>query len=151
LAVTPQVVERVRTEGGRMLYTRSRQSLGRIVESRYVAMMNAMLQETLRSGTGRRAELPTWPAAGKTGTSQDFRDAWFVGYSGHLVAGVWLGNDDSSPTKKASGGGLPADIWSRFMRAAHRGVPVVGLPGIGGGIASASAWHADAPAPGDLH
>jgi penicillin-binding protein 1A len=100
-------------------------------------MMNAMLQETLVSGTARKAELPGWPAAGKTGTSQDFRDAWFVGYTGHLIAGVWLGNDDSSPMKKTTGGGLPVDIWSRFMRTAHQGVPVAALPGTGGGFMTA--------------
>ena len=64
----------------------------------------------------RKAELPGWPAAGKTGTSQDFRDAWFIGYTANLVTGVWLGNDDNSPTKKATGGGLPVEVWTRFMR-----------------------------------
>ncbi|MGH6795883.1 MAG: penicillin-binding protein, partial [Methylocella sp.] len=73
--------------------------------------------------------VPGWQAAGKTGTSQDWRDAWFIGYTSHLVAGVWLGNDDNSPTKKASGGNLPVEIWSRFMRAAHQGVPPQPLPG----------------------
>ena len=67
-------------------------------------------------------------AAGKTGTSQDFRDAWFIGYTANLVTGVWLGNDDNSPTKKATGGGLPVEVWTRFMRAAHQGVPVAALP-----------------------
>src|SRR5262249_26892534 len=79
-----------------------------------------------------KAELPGWPAAGKTGTSQDFRDAWFVGYTAHLVTGVWLGNDDSSPTRKATGGGLPVEIWSRFMKSAHQNVAVAGLPGLSG-------------------
>jgi penicillin-binding protein 1A len=87
----------------------------------------------LLSGTARKAELPGWPAAGKTGTSQDFRDAWFVGYTSHLVAGVWLGNDDSSPTRKMTGGGLPVEIWSRLMKTGHQGVPVAGLPGLSGG------------------
>jgi penicillin-binding protein 1A len=72
--------------------------------------------------------LPGWQAAGKTGTSQDWRDAWFVGYTSHLVTGVWLGNDDGEPTKHVSGGSLPVDIWSRFMRAAHQGVPIAALP-----------------------
>ena len=80
-----------------------------------------MMQETLLTGTARKAELPGWQAAGKTGTSQDWRDAWFVGYTSYLVAGVWLGNDDDSPTKKVSGGNLPVEIWSRFMKAAHEG------------------------------
>lgn len=137
MAVTPHIVRRVKTAGGRLLYERAPDQLGRIVEPGIVAMMNSMMQETLVSGTARRAELPGWPAAGKTGTSQDFRDAWFVGYTGHLVAGVWLGNDDSSPMKKATGGGLPVDIWSRFMRAAHQGVPVAALPGAGGGFMTA--------------
>ena len=132
-AVTPHVVERVRTAGGKLLYQRTPQNLGRIIEPRYVAMMNAMMQETLLTGTARKAELAGWPAAGKTGTSQDFRDAWFIGYTGHLVTGVWLGNDDSSPTRKTTGGGLPVEIWSRFMKAAHQGVPVAGLPGLSSG------------------
>jgi penicillin-binding protein 1A len=137
MAVTPHIVRRVKTAGGRLLYERKPYRLGRIVEPGIVAMMNAMLQETLVSGTARQAELPGWPAAGKTGTSQDFRDAWFVGYTGHLIAGVWLGNDDSSPMKKTTGGGLPVDIWSRFMRTAHQGVPVAALPGTGGGFMTA--------------
>jgi penicillin-binding protein 1A len=92
-------------------------------------MMNSMMQETLLSGTARKAEIPGWMAAGKTGTSQDFRDAWFIGYTADLVTGVWLGNDDNSPTRKATGGGLPVEVWTRFMRAAHQGVPVAALPG----------------------
>jgi penicillin-binding protein 1A len=95
--------------------------------------MNRMMQETLVSGTARKAEIPGWMAAGKTGTSQDFRDAWFIGYTANLVTGVWLGNDDNSPTKKATGGGLPVEVWTRFMRAAHQGVPVAALPGSQGG------------------
>jgi penicillin-binding protein 1A len=94
-------------------------------------MMNAMMQETIISGTARKAEIPGWTAAGKTGTSQDFRDAWFIGFTGRLVTGVWLGNDDNSPTKKATGGGLPVEVWTRFMRAAHQGQPPLPLPGAG--------------------
>ena len=94
-------------------------------------MMNTMMQETIISGTARKAEIPGWTAAGKTGTSQDFRDAWFIGFTGNLVTGVWLGNDDNSPTKKATGGGLPVEVWTRFMRAAHQGQPPLPLPGAG--------------------
>jgi penicillin-binding protein 1A len=131
-AVTPHVVARVRNAAGKTIYRRNTENLGRIVDLRHVGMMNAMLQETLLTGTARKAELPGWQAAGKTGTSQDFRDAWFIGYTGHLVAGVWLGNDDNSPTKKMTGGGLPVDIWSRFMKAAHTGIPALDLPGVAG-------------------
>ena len=144
-AITPHVVERVRAADGTALYTRMPDGLGRIIDGRYVAMMNTMMQETLLTGTARKAELPGWPAAGKTGTSQDFRDAWFVGYTAHLVTGVWLGNDDGSPTHKTTGGGPPVDIWSRVMKTAHQGVPVVGLPGLTGGVPVA-----DALPPGDI-
>jgi penicillin-binding protein 1A len=131
-AVMPHVIERVSGSAGKVLYTRSEQQLGRIIEARYVAMMNTMMQETLTIGTAHKAALPGWPAAGKTGTSQDFRDAWFIGYTSYLVTAVWLGNDDGSPTKKVTGGSLPVEIWSRFMRDAHQGVPVAGLPGSSG-------------------
>jgi len=131
-AVAAHVVERVRAADGKILYARAPQALGRIVEARYVAMMNTMLHETLVSGTARRADLPGWPAAGKTGTSQDYRDAWFIGYTAHLVTGVWLGNDDNSPTRKAVGGGLPVEIWSRFMKTAHQSLAASPLPGLGG-------------------
>jgi penicillin-binding protein 1A len=127
-AVSPHVVTRIRTDKGKLLYVRPADPLARVVEPRYVAMMNAMMMETLISGTARKAEIPGWTAAGKTGTSQDFRDAWFIGYTANLVTGVWLGNDDNSPTKKATGGGLPVEVWSRFMRTAHQGVPVASLP-----------------------
>ncbi len=139
MAIVPHVVESVRLRDDRkILYRRVPQSLGQIVEPRYIGMMNAMMQETLLSGTARKADLAGRPAAGKTGTSQDFRDGWFVGYTAQLVAGVWLGNDDSSPTKKMTGGGLPADIWARFMKAAHRNVAVASLPGFSGGFFNAS-------------
>jgi penicillin-binding protein 1A len=145
MAVTPYVVERVRSVDGKALYRRENRSLGRIVDERHVAMMNAMLRETLHSGTAHKADFSGWPAAGKTGTSQDFRDAWFIGYTAHLVTGVWLGNDDNSPTKKTTGGGLPVDIWSRFMKAAHQGIAVAELPGLRGIFASASAAASGRP------
>jgi len=128
LGVSPHVVTKIRTTDGKILYMRPADQLGEVIDPHYVAMMNTMMQETLLSGTAHKAELPGWMAAGKTGTSQDFRDAWFIGYTANLVTGVWLGNDDSSPTKKATGGGLPVEIWTRFMKAAHQGVAPVPLP-----------------------
>lgn len=128
LAVAPHVVTRIRTLSGKLLYMRQPEERNQVVDPRHVGMMNTMMRETLISGTAKKAEIPGWPAAGKTGTSQDYRDAWFIGYTANLVTGVWLGNDDNSPTKKATGGGLPVEVWSRFMRAAHEGVPVAALP-----------------------
>jgi penicillin-binding protein 1A len=147
LAVAPHVVERIRSTDGKTLYARATQTLGRIVDPRTIGMMNTMMRETLTSGTARRADLPGWLAAGKTGTSQDFRDAWFIGYTSRLVTGVWLGNDDNSPTKKAVGGGLPVEIWSRFMRTAHQGIAPSGLPGLieGGWFTPPAPVQAQAP------
>jgi penicillin-binding protein 1A len=132
MAITPHVVTKVRSANGRTLYHGTSPFFGRIIDARYVGMMNAMMQETLLTGTAKTAALPNWPAAGKTGTSQDFRDAWFIGYTSHLVTGVWLGNDDSSPTKKTTGGGLPVEIWSRFMKVAHQNISPAELPGVSG-------------------
>jgi penicillin-binding protein 1A len=129
IGVQPHIVQRVKTARGKLLYQRKGSSNGRVVDPTYLAMMNRMMMETLLTGTARKGELPGWEAAGKTGTSQDFRDAWFIGYTSQLVAGVWLGNDDSSATKKATGGNLPVEIWSRFMQAAHRGLPPQPLTG----------------------
>ena len=128
--VAPHVVNKIRTvEGNKVLYARPADQLAQVIEPRHVAMMNTMMQETLLSGTARKAEIPGWSAAGKTGTSQDFRDAWFIGYTANLVTGVWLGNDDNSPTKKATGGGLPVEVWTRFMKTAHEGVRGGGVAG----------------------
>jgi penicillin-binding protein 1A len=94
-------------------------------------MMNAMMSKTLTEGTARAAAFDH-PAAGKTGTSQKSRDAWFVGYTANLTTGVWFGNDDGSPTNKVTGGSLPAKAWRAFMVEAHQGVPVAQLPGLHG-------------------
>lgn len=120
IGVQPHIILRVHTADGRLLYQRKGASYGRVIDPRYVAMMDTMMQETLLTGTARKADLPGWQAAGKTGTSQDYRDAWFVGFTSHLITAVWIGNDDNSPTKKASGSNLPVDIWSRYMREAHK-------------------------------
>ncbi len=147
--VAPHVVNRIRTvEGNKVLYARPADQLGQAIDPRHAAMMNSMMQETLLSGTARKAEIPGWAAAGKTGTSQDFRDAWFIGYTANLVTGVWLGNDDNSPTKKATGGGLPVEVWTRFMKTAHQGIPVAALPGAqAGGLFSNFAQANSQPTP----
>ena len=145
-ALIPRVIERITATNGKLLYARNIQQFGRIIEARNVAMMNSMMAETLTIGTAQRAALPGWPAAGKTGTSQDFRDAWFIGYTAHLVTGVWLGNDDGTPTRHVTGGSLPVEVWSRFMRGAHQGVPVASLPGASWGNVFSGLFGGDSSA-----
>ena len=130
--VWPYGIEEIRDTEGQVLYRRAGSGPGRVVAPLYVAAMNDMLAEVIASGTGRAAALSR-PAAGKTGTSQNFRDAWFVGYSADLVAGVWMGNDDASPMRGVTGGGLPAKLWRDFMAAAHQGAPPRPLPGFPAG------------------
>jgi penicillin-binding protein 1A len=129
MGVIPHVIERIVAVDGAVLYERSGAGPGRVVDPLRVGMMNAMMRQTLEMGTGRKAAIADWPAAGKTGTSQDFRDAWFIGYTGELVTGVWFGNDNGKPTKKMTGGAMPAVAWQHFMNAALDGKPVVDLPG----------------------
>ncbi len=139
IRIQPHVIMQVKTASGKMLYRRKGASFGRAVELRHIGMMNTMMQETLLTGTARKAELRGWQAAGKTGTSQEYRDGWFVGYTSRMVAGVWLGNDDSSATKRVSGGNLPAEIWKAFMQEAHRTAQPQPLPGVD--------WREQAPPP----
>ena len=87
------------------------------------------LKRVLTSGTARGQGLGRWPAAGKTGTTDDSRDAWFIGFTADYVTGVWIGNDDSSPMKNVTGGSLPARLWHNYMLEAHRGLPPRPLPG----------------------
>ncbi len=127
--VIPYAIKRITTAKGKVLYERSGTGPGQVIDPLYVGMMNSMMSQTVAAGTGTKAQIAGWPVAGKTGTSQDFRDAWFVGYTGVLTAGVWFGNDDNKPTKHATGGSLPAVAWQRFMSAALQGLAVADLPG----------------------
>jgi penicillin-binding protein 1A len=136
LPVTPHIVQKVRTSTGVVLYAHSVSRRHTIVAPAHVAAMTDMLHAALATGTGRRAALARHAAAGKTGTTQDFRDAWFVGYTTHLVGGAWVGNDDASPMHRVTGGGLPARIWREVMQTAHEHVPAVPLPGSSGPGAS---------------
>ena len=129
-AVVPHVIRQIRTLEGKVLYARTGDGAGRVIDHATLADMNMMMAQTLTTGTGKIANLPGRPAGGKTGTSQDFRDGWFIGYTGTLTTAVWLGNDDNSPTKRATGGSLPAKVWKDVMQAGHQGLPVASLPGV---------------------
>lgn len=127
--VTPYAVSRIRTRDGKVVYERNGSGFPKAITDHDLYNMNRMMRLVVTDGTGNRAEFPDFDIAGKTGTSQDYRDAWFIGYTSELIAGVWVGNDDNSPTKKVTGGLLPAEIWRGVMEPAHRGLTPRPLPG----------------------
>jgi penicillin-binding protein 1A len=92
-----------------------------------------MMSHVVSEGTARRAALDGIPTAGKTGTTNNYRDAWFVGYTGNFVCGVWYGNDDYSPTNRMTGGSLPAQTWHDIMTVAHQGIEIKELAGVSPG------------------
>ncbi|WP_411034452.1 transglycosylase domain-containing protein [Shinella sp. BYT-45] len=130
---TPHIIRRISTADGRVLYENTYDNPPRVLEPDVVSMMNGMMMRVITDGTGKNARIPGWQAAGKTGTTQSFRDALFVGYTSNLTTGVWFGNDDGKSMKKVTGGGLPAKAWSQFMTAAHAGLSPSPLFGTAGG------------------
>jgi penicillin-binding protein 1A len=128
-SIEPHVIVKVRLASGRVLYERKPSAPVVLVQRPVVEAMNDILGEVIATGTGRRAALAGRAAAGKTGTTQEFRDAWFLGYTAQLTAGVWVGNDSARPMNKVMGGTLPARIWNEVMTVAHNGEPGVPLPG----------------------
>ena len=129
IGVAPYEVVRIRTSSGKVLYRHKDATLGRVMSPENDAFMTMMMTGTVIDGTGTAAALGVYPVAGKTGTSQDYRDAWFVGFSADYVTGVWIGNDGGDPMRKATGGGLPARVFKTFMVAAERGLPARPLVG----------------------
>jgi penicillin-binding protein 1A len=95
----------------------------RVIEERPLRYMNYMMQRVVQSGTGTRARMETHQIGGKTGTGNDYRDAWFLGFTPGYVAGVWVGNDNFTSTGRVTGGTLPAEIWARYMQVALQNVP----------------------------
>jgi len=125
LRMDPWLIEKIENSRGDVLYTRPDYNRDRVFDHELAKEMNGMLSRVTNAsfGTGQRAKFGNWTVAGKTGTSQDWRDAWFIGFTNAYVGGVWIGNDDDSPMAKVSGGGLPADLWSDIMEITHAGMP----------------------------
>jgi membrane peptidoglycan carboxypeptidase len=92
----------------------------RVIQEEAAMQLMFLMQQVVLSGTGRRATIPDWEVAGKTGTTQAARDAWFIGFTADYVAGVWMGYDDNTPLKGVTGGGLPAEIWKETMARVHK-------------------------------
>ena len=134
-AVTPHAVLEVRTGAGDLVwrYDRDGPKPTQAIPASIAADMAGMMSHVVSEGTARRAGLDGIPTAGKTGTTNAYRDAWFVGYTGNFVCAVWYGNDDYSPTNRMTGGSLPAQTWHDIMVAAHEGVEIKELAGVGMG------------------
>ena len=130
--VIPYGIVRIRTRSGKILYARKGSGPGRVVSPDNERNITRLMVATVTSGTGEGAELDGRALGGKTGTTQDFHDAWFVGFTADYVCGVWIGNDDNRPMRHATGGGLPARIFKSFMETAEDGRPIRPLAGAPG-------------------
>jgi penicillin-binding protein 1A len=132
MKVAPHAILEVRTGSGKVIWRYDRdgpkpkRALPRQVAQDMITMMNSVVE----NGTGRRARLDGIAVAGKTGTTNDYRDGWFMGYTGNFVCGVWMGNDDYTSTNRMTGGSLPAMTWHTIMEYAHHGIEIKPLPGI---------------------
>lgn len=128
-AITPYGFKRIRTRSGRILWERPSPAPRRAIEDVPLRSMNALLAQVVSAGTARGAQLPDRPVGGKTGTTSDYRDAWFIGFTGGYAAGVWVGNDDFGiKMNKVTGGSAPTRIWRAFMVEALKGQPARSFP-----------------------
>ena len=128
--VWPYGIEAIRGTEGTTLFRKQEEGLSRLVAPRVVDRMTDLMSAVVAWGSGKGAD-PGRPTAGKTGTTQSFRDAWFIGYTAELVVGVWIGNDDDTPMEKVTGGSIPAEVFRRIVVAGEAGWPVAALPGGG--------------------
>ncbi len=134
-AVAAHAILEMRTGSGDVVYRfdRDAKKLDQVIPVQVALDLNVIMNKVVEEGTGRRAILDNIKAAGKTGTTNAYRDAWFIGYTGNYVAGVWVGNDDYSPTNRMTGGSLPAMTWRQIMAYAHQGIELKPIPGVAPG------------------
>jgi penicillin-binding protein 1A len=132
MKVMPHAVLEVRTGNGKLIwrFDRDGPKPHRVLPAHVAQDMITMMNSVVENGTGRRARLDGIAASGKTGTTNAYRDAWFMGYTGNFVCGVWFGNDDYTSTNRMTGGSLPAMTWHNIMAYAHQGIEIKPLPGI---------------------
>ncbi len=140
-SITPHAILEVRTATGDLVwrFDRDGKKPVQVVSPQVALDINVMLNLAAEQGTGRRAMLPGIRIAGKTGTTNAYRDAWFVGYTGNYIAGVWVGNDDYQSTNRMTGGSLPAMTWKDIMVYAHQGIELRPLPGVAPQVPQAAA------------
>ncbi|WP_374579085.1 transglycosylase domain-containing protein [Phenylobacterium sp.] len=121
-------IERIRTVGGQVLYQRKASPAQAVIANPALSDLNRMLRGVVASGTGTRAAIAGYDLAGKTGTTSDYKDAWFAGYTGGFTAVVWMGNDNGAPMKRVTGGAAPAELWRGFMASALKRAPAQPIP-----------------------
>jgi penicillin-binding protein 1A len=152
-AVTAHAILEMRTGSGEVVYRfdRDAKKPEQVIPVQVALDLNVIMNKVVEEGTGRRAILDNIKAAGKTGTTNAYRDAWFIGYTGNYVAGVWVGNDDYSPTNRMTGGSLPAMTWRQIMAYAHQGIELKPIAGVAPGPTppAHTLVSADAAAAGD--
>jgi len=119
---------RVRTLGGTVLFQHQDQLQAAVIANPPLSEMNAMLRGVLVEGTGVKAAIPGYDLAGKTGTTSDFKDAWFCGFTGNFTTVVWMGRDDATPMRGVTGGSAPAEMWRGFMSVALKRFPNNPIP-----------------------
>lgn len=141
-SVEPYGILKVRTREGKEIYNRETADIksNPVLAKGTVEMMNFMLLDVVARGTGSKASLPGRRVAGKTGTSQDYRDAWFIGFTPQLVTGVWVGNDDNKSMKHVAGGSIPATVFHDFMVKAMEGKPALTIPSSEGSSEGLLPW-----------
>jgi penicillin-binding protein 1A len=149
-AVAPHAILEVRSGNGEVVwrFDRDGKKPEQVLRPQVALDMIMMMNKVVEEGTARRAQLDGIRAAGKTGTTNAYRDAWFMGYTGNYVCGVWFGNDDYSPTNRMTGGSLPAMTWHQIMAYAHQGVEIKPLPGLPPAAPAAAAPQVAAVSPG---
>jgi penicillin-binding protein 1A len=132
-SATPHAILEVRTGAGDLIwrFDRDGPKPKQVIPAQVARDMNMMMNKVVEEGTGKRAILDGIKAAGKTGTTNAYRDAWFVAFTGNYIAGVWFGNDDYSALNRMTGGSLPAQTWHSIMEYAHQGVELKQIPGLG--------------------
>jgi len=131
-AITPRALLDVRTGSGELVwrFDRDGKKPVQVLKPQVALDMNMMMNKVVEEGTGKRAKIDGVKAAGKTGTTNAYRDAWFVGFTGNYVCGIWFGNDDYSPLNRMTGGSLPAMTWHEIVAYAHQGIEAKNIPGV---------------------
>ena len=150
LRAPPYAAVEIANSRGEVIYRHDRDAppLKQIIDHDTIVTMVSMMTQVVEAGTGRRAHLDNTEVAGKTGTTNGYTNAWFIGYTGNYVCAVWYGNDDTTPMENMTGGTLPAQTWHDVMEYAHQGIelkPLPGRPAPAGAPPPAAASAAEAP------